>query len=129
MYLSSFLLRDRDSPSWAGFYACSTAFTINISHQEVREKVLRFGIGAPKTIQRTTFQKNRRSDPGPVVDTESLDVKNEAFFSIIGVGRLHNKQVLSDLPDRKWGEGSRIQGFKRFNRTLAPLNPVLFGLP
>jgi len=79
---------------------------------------LRFGVGAPKALQRATFQKNSCSDPGTVVDTESLDVKNETFFSILGVGRVHKIDFLRLCIDIRLF--SQLSGWKGKRNILRP---------
>ncbi len=99
IYLPSSLLRDRDGLFGAGFYATSTSFAINIPNDQIGEEILRFRVGTPETIQGAAFHKNSGSDPGPIVNAESLNIEDESTFSMIKRGSLH-KKVLSDLGGR-----------------------------
>lgn len=41
--------------------------------------LLRFGVVAPNTFQRTAFEKHNRSNSGAIVNTKSLNIKNLTF--------------------------------------------------
>jgi hypothetical protein len=41
--------------------------------------LLRFGVVAPNTFQRTTLKKHNRPYSGTIVNTESLNIKNLSF--------------------------------------------------
>jgi hypothetical protein len=71
-----------DGPLRADFNTSAAPLALNIPNHEVRKKILRFRVGAPQTMQRAAFHKDRGSDPRAVVDTESLDIKNESLFFI-----------------------------------------------
>jgi hypothetical protein len=66
----------------AGADARAATNAENISGHEIRRKILRFRIGTPDTFQRTSFEKNSSSYSGAIVNAETLNIEDEAFFQV-----------------------------------------------
>lgn len=80
-------LGQRNGPGGAHRCTLAAGDTLDVTHHQLGRGGLGFRVGTPGAFQGAAFHKHGCPDPRPIMDTEALDVENNAPV-VLGISHM-----------------------------------------